>query len=573
VKLHSAKFESRLRSRVRQIIREDADLRSRRKRAARGTLASHKDFHAFLRVLVSLALGIVVHILSSHPRGGRSVAITVCALWFFLSAIIFRYRILNTFYRIDWLAAFTVLPVPREVVIRWIWDRVTRHSWRTAVDAFAVLAAIALSNSAGVYGWLTMIPFVALLTISVYALALWLVFVPLPEQLRLFPGVAVVGIILICNFPNIREPLVKLFYEHSSTAAMALPAGWILLPYLAGITSSNLKTVVLLIPAIALALSIILARRRLNATYSPFDFALWHVFQVAPVEFREHVNEILAAQPSPPGQTELLDSMKSRAFLARLSELDRGRWIERCFLRWLTAREHAIAELAFYRLPNWTRMSVMGSALFALAITSAAVAKRSESAQVVAASLWISGISGLVASLLALPLTAGFKRAFEAIDVGGITIPFAAVFPVTMREFMRLALKVNLLRSAFIAPIVAFGGAFLGIALKSSPWLFAFAGLKLLLLIVGFTPMLMVMNYSSQSNDTSKITLRGLSVIVGFVVGAFGFIGFGIAAVLASLPWSIVWLSIAIGMPAGVAGFYLKVHGRRPFDLMTLKKD
>jgi hypothetical protein len=420
---------------------------------------------------------------------------------------------------------------------------------------------------------LLIIPFAALLTVLVHALAVWLVFVPIPVVFNLLPTAGFVGAIVVASVPMLRDWLLRFVAEYSGTISIALPGGWVLRPYQAILTAQRLEMLALLIPAGVLAASLTWARLRLAATYAPFDFALWHVFSVPPMECKAIFDEFLATQPVAPGLTEVTDSLQGRDFLESRFKLDSGRWVERRVFAWLTKRERAIIELAFFNMPRWTRMAILGSGLLAAAVVGAAIAKRAQNDNLVACATWTSAMCGIVGGLLGLPLSTGFKRVLQPINVGGILIPFGAVFPVTMTELLWVAIKANIIRGAFILPTMTIGGALLGVALNTSPGWTAFAAIKLVLLSIVSTPMLQAANHSSTSNDTSCVTIRSFVVMVFILAGALGFVGSVIGSIFAPHPWSVGCVILATGFSAGMAALYREFHARGTFDLMAKPND
>ncbi|MBI4663984.1 MAG: hypothetical protein HY735_34740 [Verrucomicrobia bacterium] len=561
-----------MRSAARRLIRENAQLRREWKRAPRTPLVRQTAVLVIFRLLCAFVLAAAVFA-SSEAGLVWSTQSAIGAIWFLASAILLRFRILNTFYRIDYLAAFTVLPTPTDVVVRWNWSRVTRSAWRTGLDAVAILSAMAVTNAAGVGGWLAVLPLAALLTALVHALAVWLTFVPLPAVLNLLPLAGIVAFVGLVEASAWREWLVRFLAEQSETISIALPAGWVLRPYLAWLTSSRLESLALLIPALGLGASLVWARRQLANHYSPFAWALWHVFQMPPEEWKARFDEFLAAQPAPPGRTEILDSVEKREFLQPSFKADAGGWIERRVLACLTPREWTVIELAFFAIPRWTRLALIGSGLLAVSILSAAIAKRTTDPSIQAIGTWTSIVCGAVGGLVLLPLNTGFKRMAQPINAGGILIPFGALFPVTMKELMRVAAKASLVRGAFALPVMVVGGSLLGLALNTSPGWAAFAAAKITLLAVASTPMILALNQSSTTNDTSIVTFRALPVVGAFLAGFIGFVGLGVGSIFSPLPWSIIWIMLAAGISAGMASLYGELHARRSFDLMTRPKE
>ncbi|MCI0541394.1 MAG: hypothetical protein L0Z50_39855 [Verrucomicrobiales bacterium] len=566
MKLHSPSFEKGLRARLKKVIGGNPELRRQWKRAPRRTRA-RMGFGILVRVLVSVGLGWAV-LAAGTADWPRSAQSAIGALWFLSSALLLRFHILNAFYRLDYLGAFTVFPAPRELVWRWNHEKSVKFAGRTALDAFAMLIAMALTHKATLIGWVMMIPAAALLVILVQAMAMWLVFLPIPSIVNLLPALGGIAFGVLASAKGLREWLLRLLIEQSEWLSTALPAGWVLRSYLAFLAGTRLEVLTLLIPAIGLAASLIWAQRRFASTYAPFDFALWHAFHVPPPQFKEDFNRLLAERPAPPGPTETTDAMKSREFFAPAFAVEAGGWIEQQVLAWLTPREQALIELAYFHLPRWSRMALVGLGMFAVAIACAALAKRAADGSVESAATWTAVVSAVVGGLLALPLSTGFKRLFQPVDAGGILLPFGAVFPATLMEFVRLALKISLVRGAFILPFLCAGGGLLGIALQISVLDATLGALKIVLLSVAFTPMLLVANQSGASNDTSKASFRAFRLIVFFVVAFLGFIGLSAASLFAPFSWAMGCILLAMGISAGLARFYATVDARRQFDLM-----
>lgn len=571
MKLHSPEFERRLSRRVSDALRMNPDLRRQAKRAPRQN-SLRTLLGVGIRMVISAVLGSVVLAFGEGNRPGSAQA-AIGAIWFLGFAFVLRFHILNAFYRLDYLAAFTVLPVPFDLAWRWNRLKSFRIAWRTGLDAVVVLGAIALANDATAAGWLLVVPAAVLVVLLVHALALWLTFVPVPAFMNLLPSFAIIAFVVVMNATAWRDWLMQLVIQESETLSMALPAGWVLRPFVALVTWTRLDLAVLLLPALGLAASQVWALRRFAASYAPFEFALWQAFAVPPAEFKDHVNALLAEQPSPPGPTETMEVLQAREFLAPGFSAEPGQWIERAVLAALTPRQHAVLELAMFELPRWTRRALAGAGLLLAAIAAAAIGHRAGASPLQTWTAWTAVVSGVAGMLLALPLGAGFKRIFHPIDVGGLTIPFGAVFPVTLMELVRLAVKVNLFRAGFILPLLVGGGALLGIALEIPVAQAAGGGLKLGVLSIAFTPMLVIASLSSVTNDTSRVSCRGLFLILIFLGSFLGFLGLGAASLFAPFPWSMGFLAAAAVTSLALVKLYAALDARRWFDLFVRPKD
>jgi hypothetical protein len=571
VNLYSPTFEKRLRAHWKRAVRQNQELKREWNRApAMGR--SRPCARVLIRLLVSLGLGIAVFAAGSldWPPGAQSA---IGAVWFFGSVFMLRARILETFYRIDYLAALTVWPASHSLVWRWNNGRAWKLAWRTALDALAVLSGMALAHEADLGGWLLILPATALLTALMQAMAVWLIFVPVPQMAQTLPGAVFVGLILLANVSSIREWVFQIFMEQGETMSLILPGGWVLRPYLGVVLGGELELLILLIPACAGAASMVWAQRRLASTYTPFDFALWHAFQAPPAEFKDRFNQILAEQPAPPGPTETTEAIRSREFLAPGMSFRAQGWIERRVLRRLSPREWAVLELACLDLPRWTRTAWSGCGLIAAAIAGAAIAQRATVDSVQVLSVWIAVICGAGGGLLALPYSPGFSRYFQPVDLGGVMIPFGALFPASFKELLRLAIKINLIRGLMVLPFFWVAGGILGAALDIPIWRTARSGLAMVLLAIAFTPMLLATQLSTLSNDTSNVSWRSFLLVLVFVAGYLGFIGAGIAVFFVPWPGEAAFLVMAAGISALLAKFYAHLDSRRKFDLMSRRKE
>jgi hypothetical protein len=567
--LHSPSFESRLRARVAATVRASPELRRQRGRAPKAPFSKTPAGRVATRLMFTVILlsGMVLAGTTQWPAEFQSA---VAAVWFLYGALLVRARVWQTMYDVPVLTALTLLPAPGEVVVAWTRQRILRGSWGLVVDALGTMTVIVAMNDPETLAWLALVPLAALLALVTFALGLWLTFVPIPAVVYSVPWVAIFAGLFLRNWAPFRQAANWLVEQHSSTISLLLPTGWMPRLGLVAATGGSWEYLLLVLPAVGLILSARRAYHRLLAGYQPGPVALWNSFQTPPAEIKEQFDKFLEAQPGRAEARLAAEVVRTRDFLR--PRLTPEGWIEGVVFHWLTPRERVVMELACGAFPRWTRNLLIGGAMMMVGVAGLPVARDLYANGGVALAGWTALAVGVIGIVLALPLGSGYRRYYHLINVGGINIPFGAMFPVSSKELARIATKARLVRAAFALPVFIAAGAVLGVVSQTSIVTTVMIALKILLLGTLASVFAQDISNTTGSNDTANVTLRSLGVILIVLVGAMGLLGFGIGFVASSMPWSALWLLLAVALSKGTGAAYAELHARRKFDLMTRPK-
>ena len=562
----SSRFEHASRAKVRAALRADHGLRRLARRAPKRSWSQRPFAKVGARLMLSGLLGVLVAVVA-RPEWPVAMQSAMVALWFMLSSITLRFHLIGLLYELQPLTALSLLPASSAMIFRWNRRRIWLQLWRPFADSLAMLVVIATIRDAGWTGWLVVAPLAFLSASVVLACSVWLTFVPVPTVALLLPVAVPVLCIVMREVDTIADWATMLIVRHCERISLILPGGWTARAYLSVLTGNDRGLLALLLPAVALAGSVVWALRRWERLYRPEVFALWHSFGEPPPEWKEEVNAYLADQPRAPGPTELTMGIEAREFL-QPPFFNGAPWLDRFIGRLLTDREQAILELAALRAPRWTRRAVWGAALVGLGLLSIWGGQRTVNSIVEGAAIFGGGFSIVLGVLIGLPFVSGFTRAYAPVNCFGTLIPFLAAFPVTIQELDLIALKAGLVRGLIFAPVTAAAGGLLSVFFGASASWGVAAGLKLAVLSIVAIPWFQAANNANGTNDTSRVTWRSLIVLLVLGLSFLGLAGAGVASIFAAGAWT--WLTVisAAGSSFGGAFVYRLLHDRMWFDLM-----
>ena len=520
-----------------------------------------------LRPLLSVWL--VALVVGARQLGGSiNVQLGVIALWGTGMAFVQARRIIVTLYRSTDLSAFFYLPITNESMFRWERQKFARGaSWllcdfvaayftcasgstlgaagRTAAVLIAVVQCLVVVSFATLlmihrprwpYEQLAVLLFFALLLMSIFGeyMASWLV----PAMERLSP----------------------LFY-------VVLPSGWVSAVFRQLLPGTPALAWVLLIPIGALIRSLPPSWGRLRSAYafsepvlakSPDDDPSWQV------------REALALAPlgnHRAGPTEIEDSIRDRDFLRPMAWKAQG-WIERLVGRWLGLREKVIVEFMMARVPRWTIMWRKAGIAMLIGLLAGWVWQRTGDDLFPLAYV----AAGIVAFFLALPVSSGFDRGFQAWFMSRTSVPFYACFPVGYREIARAALKIAAVRCLAMAPLAAVYGMIVAWQWAEAPGLGIVLGLKAVFLVFAARPMLMAFRFSTGTSDTKNVGARPAVILGAAILCTLMFATGSGLALFPSWQLSLVGALTAVGASTGFSAIYRKQYDRHRFDLIQLSR-
>lgn len=564
--LRSIQLEKAVRARIKTALDADPQLRLQFKRAPKTRWLERTAATVIARLFLSwfLAALVVVVYKSGCPPATQSAA---GALWFTVAAVMFRLRILGIFYDVPCLTALVLLPAPRDLVFSWQRSRVLRELWRPFSDALAILIIIAAFNHAGNSAWLAVLPMALLAAVAVWAVSVWLTFVPIPPQTGYLPFVLGFLIVVIAHSETWNAWWMRLFVEHCETISLLSPGGWIARAYLAMLAGDTMVLVTLVGLTCLVAASLAAGLNRWKWSYDPEGVALWYSFSEPPEEWKSVVNAHLESLPLQPGPADVSEAIASREFLKPVWSDNNTGWVERCLLRRLTARERTVLEFACLKPPDWTRQIKWGAVFIALGVGICWFVNQSGDTTISKAVLIIGGIAILIGCVLGLPLSSPFERAFCPVTTYGISIPFMAVFPVTAHELMAIALKAGVIRALVFMPVMVLGGAILASIFGFKSLTGALLGLDCAVLSVLAIPWLQMLAVSAGTNDASRFSPMALTTLVVILSGFVGLIAGAAAAMFAPQPWPVLGFALAAASSFGSAKLYMDMYSQMRFDL------
>ncbi|MCX7722703.1 MAG: hypothetical protein N2379_06535 [Verrucomicrobiae bacterium] len=564
--LRSKQLEKALRARIKDALCGDPQLRGQARRAPKAPWLARPWAKVSARILFSCLLPALIAVMhqTGWPPATQSA---VAALWFGFGALMLRFRVLSVSYDLHTLTALALLPASNELVLRFQRARALRQVWRPLCDALAMLIVIAAFHDAGAGAWLAMLPMALLAAVAVLAMSFWLTFVPMPGLMVCLPYVAFLVIVVLARTKVWGDWLLPLFIKHCETISLLSPGGWMARAYLGFLAGDLTVAIPLLTLSGVAATSLALALKRWERIYLPDSFALWHSFGEPPAEWKPALDAQLERLTATPDQADGSGAILTREFLEPTWPNTETGWVDRRVALWLTRRERAIVEFAGMKPPNWAREIKWGAALVGVGLGICWFAKRAGLGGLEVTLFFIGGIAALIGCGLGLPLATPFTRAFSPVTIYGVSIPFVAVFPITPRELMIIALKAAVVRALAFAPVMAMGGAVLGHILGLNPITTALWGLKCAVIAVFAVPWLQVMNHSAGANDSTRFSTKTLKALVVVLGGFLGLATGGVAAVFAPAPWWILGFVLAAASSFGSAKLYMDMHALLWFDL------
>jgi hypothetical protein len=229
---------------------------------------------------------------------------------------------------------------------------------------------------------------------------------------------------------------------------------------------------------------------------------------------------------------------------------------------WLTPRQRHVAWLLTCHLPAWSRLWRRSATLSLVAVLASLTLPG-------VSPLWCFSILTGMAAMAGLPLLGGSWPGLGPVGSFGMQAPLIAFFPVGFREITQVALKVNLVRAAAFAPQAFLLGAATANLYEQSLALGLLAAAKLLGAVMAMQPALLALQLSQGSNDTVKVTLRGLSRALIVVALAVAFVGLAIAVMLVPHPGQAAGcLTALLVISLATWAWYARGYDRGHFDLI-----
>ncbi|MCE0498378.1 MAG: hypothetical protein LV481_10585 [Methylacidiphilales bacterium] len=560
MKLYAPEFEKALKQGIRHAIHSDAKLQKEyrrakgRRRPIWAFYMSRLVFSCMLAASVSTVLN-----LTNHPE----TALAVVVLWTlaaasFLSALLAPSRLHGSDVR-----ALQLLPVSDFTIYLFRRDKILGFHSMVLLDMLVGLGTLAFLLALPWPSWLGLPVIAGLAWVFNVALAMFVAAkFPRFRTGWLASGVTLLFVAwLIGNRYDGPQMIAALDFA-APTLNLVLPTGWPLdfFHFLAG--GSCWPPILGLVPIAYIIWSYQNCERLVSGrfTYQEPSVAL---------ESSEQVPEALvqagAQAGRPVGVTAITEGILSRdCFVLPYWDED---WVQRILWRWLTPREQILANFVFPKpltmIRPWGR--IMRHLLIATVVW-----------QIMR--ILIPSMENIVLIFaMMVPLLEVLNQswpagaAFRTVRTFGIRISLLAPYPVAFQEISNLLLKCTVIQLPAVAAIVTCLSLTYA-ASHSLPWLNGLLmGLRVTLLLMALRLALLVLNFGSMSNDTSRSWQRTLVALFVCIFEICLFVGLAaLALFIPAEPWA--WLSgvSLVGTQYGFLCFYGWLWNRGSIDLMSM---
>lgn len=580
--LHSPVFEAGLATRVRTACRRHkAHWREHQRgvEQARRAFLSKAGGLVFITALPTVLMMVVV----SHAREQRLPLLVLALIgWWFGSGFVHTLR--NQLVGSTDALALRNLPILDAQVFAFQWRSLSRSHGGTSVLPL-ILATGACVWAGGRTDSLALVGAAIAGTLTWWlgrAVGVWVACLGW-QRFSLWFNLAVVGLGVGSFLPKIGSFLLPVLTWAEPILSLVMPTAWPGRMLADTLQHGPGVTLLLLLPAVALGLSIKVARERLALGFQTEEpmFALpIEAFSRGPIheggeEFEE---DAFPDQPDakPPamraGPTELEDYVRGRAWLASESWARRG-WIERQVERRLTPRERVLAEVMMQGLPEWSG-TWLRMVKFTLVMCLLGLGLELGGTRLF---FWAYLAVGVGLLFYIVPIASSLGRTCGSYWAGGATFTFHAGFPLTYREFTSLAWKIAVVRAVAALPLVTAFSTFLILQFggPTTPWWAGpVTGLWATWFFLSTRPLLSATRWSTGTSESQRASVWGL---VAWAVAIPAFILFpvlGIGTLFATgvgdspaPPW--VTVSLALGTMAvsfGFQWFFGRLVARNRFD-------
>lgn len=567
MKLHSPKFEKVLREGVRRALRASPQLKRDSRHANR---RRHHSLGILGRPLLCVLLAMAIWWLGSEQRPVQS-ALAAIALWTFGLLPFQVNSLLSLLYAAPDLPAFSVLPATGSTVFRWEFQKFLRRSAWVFVDVLLACSVLAWLNQFTFAKWLMVIPVTLLAGLTSLSLAMVLAarwphfpypMISLALWLLLIAGLVLRGLV--------GPILLDLLNRSAPWLLLILPTGWPVSLLELCFDSRHALNLSLIVPIALVLLTLKPSLARLREHYDFTEVTVPEPPDLLPdVEPESPQTGAVGSFPRRIGPTEIEDIVRSRQFLAQPRWQERG-WLERLLWRWLNPRERNLVEMVF---PEGPVLSKPWFGVFRLLLIGW-LATWVSLQFVPALTVWVLGGSLLIAAIKALLLVLRMGAVFRPVPCGGVNIPFHAAFPVGFKELSRLLVKYSAVQLPALVLFAGTGGALVTSILAQAPWTLGFViGSKTAFLLFALRFIASVFSLSSVTNDTARLRIRSIALVLFMVAAGLGFLvlaGAGLAIPHAGF----AWLSVVCAMLVSYGAFriYAWQYDANRFDLMNVPR-
>ena len=568
MKLHSPGFEKGLRRKVRRAIKGSPEL----KREFRAARKFRKQYHITILARPLVSLGLALGILQIWEKTNHvASAFAVISLWCLVFVFLHAQRLITSLYGAADLQVFGVLPIPESTVFKWELQRFFVGTIWAFADICAAYAAIALRGEFSLTKWCAVVPLSIATWIEAIALAALCVahFPRFPYQLASSLLILSIFVLAIAR-DFVGLVVVRLIDACATNLNLVLPTGWPVSLSQGLLFGDAWAALGFLVPTGVVIWSLKDSLSRLASDYLFKEKLLPEAPDLVPGISDSDLDGSSSGSERPArlGQTAIEEIVQTRKFLAPPDWGGPG-WLEATFWRWCSKRERVLAEFVF---PNGLAFSKGWRSIFRnLVIT--CVAALACGLVSPAAEMWLFGVGLFIAVCQVLAHVLATGRAFQLVPCSGVNIHLYASYPVGFCELGVFLFKYSLSQAPVVllfsltSSIVLFH--ICGLSLVLGAW----AGLKVTGLLVVSRFLFLAFGFSSGTNDTSRIRVRSMLLILLAIAFGVGFAALGGASLL--LPNQIAaWL--CLGAAALDAYVFFRLYGwfynRNMFDLMSLPR-
>ncbi|HYE32033.1 MAG TPA: hypothetical protein VEH27_11430 [Methylomirabilota bacterium] len=341
----------------------------------------------------------------------------------------------------------------------------------------------------------------------------------------------------------------------------ALPTGWLTRTHTEAMGEFWLSALLPIPAVICLMIGARLAYRDLKSSYTLTEEMLPHPGSIGnPLRNDE---EGLQEERTRAGITEIEDRIFSREFLTPSAVRPEG-IIEQTALGALNPKERELVAVFNGQEPRWTRQWKRRAILLAF-LGSLAVAGQNKALALVF--YLVCGVS----LLAVIPLGNPLPTAFQMLFLSGTNIPLYAGFPVSFKQLASIILRISTIRWAAALPLVLAFCAACGVIGGSGVTAGVMAGLKAGWLLLVIQPLLVVMFFSSGSNDSSQFRWRQLPGLVAFLTGFALTGGLCLAVIFSRNPAVVIWCGMGALVCAWILLWaYARMFRTGKFDLLQI---
>jgi hypothetical protein len=573
MRLHSPQFEKSLRRRVKRTIQGSPELK--REFRAANKFRRHYNAHVFLRLVVSVLLGLVVWQVF-QTTGHLASALAVVSLWAFAFIFIHANGLWSRLFSSADLGVLSSLPVPEATIFRWELQKCNRLAFWLLIDFCSAFGSLAFFLNFSVVKWCAVACILLLTWVFTLALAAlcaarvsrvrycWVPFVLALVGFVVFIFSTQFGLMATLSLLDPFAPSLNLLLPTSCAVSL-----FRLLP-----PNSSWLNAALVVPVAAVIYTLPGSLNRLRSFYVFYEGIRMEPRDLVPTP----------EAPAPPkfagdgrvagghgprlGPTAIEEIIQGRLFLNPPQWPVRG-WFERLLWRWFSPRERVVSEFVF---PDGLSISAgwqkILRTLGIATVTGFTIGFLSPMAK-----LWICSGGIFVTFVLVLARIYESGRAFQGVLCSGVRVPIYTNFSVGFRELARLLVKFTVVQM----PALLLWSAICGVLITHLATLPVMDGIMHGLrggcLLFAGRFLLIIFGFSSGTNDTAIFGVRSAARVACILVlgGLFLLLG-GIGLLVPKHGPGWILTSFAILDAYLFFRIYAWFYHRNRFDLMSLPR-